>query len=152
MNAKICNLAESGIASQASGAEVTLGKGVPSNIIGQGQVIWLACTMYPTKANIAIRPCLTSDSLKNPMVDSSLVPQKLEVERPRGSKRGTRGLSFLARVLRSARDSIFREEEEETPELTATPLKEEVVNAAAVDARMEAIASFMLDRLMVYCT
>jgi hypothetical protein len=31
-------------------------------------------------------------------------------------------------------------------------LKEEVVNAAAVDARMEAIASFMLDRLMVYCT
>ncbi len=40
--------------------------------------------------------------------------------------------------------SILREEEEETPELRAAPLKEEGANAAAVVARMEAIASFMV--------
>lgn len=82
----------------------------------------------------------------NPMVDSWEVPQKLEVESPRGSKRGTIGLSFLARTLRSSRVSILREEEEATPVLRPAPLKEEVVNAAAVDARMEAITSFMLVR------
>jgi len=80
------------------------------------------------------------------MVDSWEVPQKLEVESPRGSKRGTMGLSFFARTERSSRVSILREEEEATPLVSAAPLKEEVVNAAAVDARMEAIASFMLVR------
>ena len=56
-------------------------------------------------------------------------------------------------MLRSSRDSILSEEEEATPEFTAAPLKEDVVNAAAVDARMEAIASFMLDgyRWISYC-
>jgi hypothetical protein len=144
MNAKICNFAASGMASQASGAELTLGNGVPSNIIGQGQVIPLACTIYPTKANIAMRPCLTSDSLKNPMVSSWVVPQKLEVERPRGSKRGTTGFSFFAKEERSSRVSILREEEETTPEFKAAPLKEEEVKAAAVDARIEVIASFIM--------
>jgi len=79
-----------------------------------------------------------------PMVDSFEVPQKLEVESPRGSKKGTTGLSFLARTERSSTVSILREEEEDTPQLTVAPLKEEGVNAAAVVARIEAIASFMV--------
>ena len=108
--------------------------------MGQGQVIPLAWTMYPTKANIAMRPCLTSDSLKNPMVSLSVVPQKLDVESPRGSKRGTTGLSFLARSERSSRVSILSADVEETE---VAPFNVEGVNAAAVPARMDAIASFM---------
>jgi hypothetical protein len=38
----------------------------------------------------------------------------------------------------------LREEEEATPEFKAAPLKEEEVKAAAVDARIEAITSFMM--------
>lgn len=89
--------------------------------------------MYPTKANIAIRPCLTSDSLMNPMVSSWVVPQKLEVESPSGSKYGTTGLSFFARSLRSSVDSLRA--------VVEATLVEEVVNAAAVVARRDAIAS-----------
>ena len=39
---------------------------------------------------------------------------------------------------------MLREEEEETPLLRAAPLKELVVKAAAVEARIEAIASFIV--------
>jgi hypothetical protein len=78
------------------------------------------------------------------MVDSSEVPQKLEVERLRGSKRGTMGLSFLARTVKSARVSILRLEVEVTPELRTAPLKDELVKAEAVVKRMEAMVSFML--------
>ena len=56
---KICHLASSETASQrAGGLPLASGKGVPSICIAHGNLIPLACTMYPTNANIAIRPCL----------------------------------------------------------------------------------------------
>jgi hypothetical protein len=39
------------------------------------------------------------------------------------------------------------DDDEETPELRAAPLKEDVVKAAALVARTEAVASFMLGKI-----
>ena len=84
-NQKIWSLAMSGMASQASGGERPVGKASPSRVMGQGQVMPLAWTMYPTKANMAMRPCLTSASRRKPMVASFPEPQKSASARPRGS-------------------------------------------------------------------
>jgi hypothetical protein len=56
MKAKIWYFADSEIESQASGALETVGNGVPSISMAHGKWIPLAWTMYPTKANIAMRP------------------------------------------------------------------------------------------------
>ena len=72
------------------------------------------------------------------MVDSLDVPQKFEVESPRGSKRGTMGFSFPASASRSAMVSWMA-----VVDVLAT-LTLVGANAVAVAARMEAIASFMM--------
>jgi hypothetical protein len=53
------------------------------------------------------------------------------------------GFNFFARTERSSKVSIFREEEEETPDFTVAPLKDEGVNAVADATRMDEIASFI---------
>ena len=101
---KICHLAESLMASQRAGGLVSDGNGVPSICIAHGNLMPLACTMYPTKANIAMRPCLISEWRRKPMVASLPCPQKSASARFRGSKKPTIGLSFFARDSRSACD------------------------------------------------
>ena len=70
------------------------------------------------------------------MVSSWVVPQKLAVERPRGSNLGTIGFSFFARVERSSKVSMLRAVE-------TGPWVDGAVKAAAEPARMDAMASFM---------
>lgn len=54
MSPKICHLASSDTLSQrAGGLPLASGNGVPSICIAHGNLIPLACTMYPTKANMA---------------------------------------------------------------------------------------------------
>ena len=55
--------------------------------IGQGKAIWLACTMYPTNAAIATRPCLISAWRSHPIVASLPCPQKSWSAKPRGSQK-----------------------------------------------------------------
>ena len=74
----------------------------------------------------------------NPIVASLDVPQKFEVESPRGSKRGTMGFSFPASASRSSMVSWMAVEDDD---VFATLVG---ANAVAVAARMEAIASFMM--------
>ncbi len=76
MKRMICHLAASESASHCSGGEpAALGKGVPSKEVGHGKAIPLDCTMYPTKAAMATRPCLISAWRRNPMVASLVSPQ-----------------------------------------------------------------------------
>ena len=98
----ICHLAASGMASHASGAEDTFGNGSPARVIAHGHVMPLAWTMYPTNANMATRPCFTSDSRRKPIVDSFDVPQNSAPARFSGSKYLTAGFSFCASDWRSA--------------------------------------------------
>ena len=141
MKAKICHLAESEIWSQASGALETLGKGVPSNCMFHGKVIPLAWTMYPTKANMAIRPCLISASRRKPMVASSDCPQNSASASSRGSKYPTTGLRSLERDSRSALDSLTATEAREFDAVGA--------NAAALEARRAGRRNFMVKSLFI---
>eukprot|EP00966_Prymnesium_polylepis_P044445 1030180-Prymnesium_polylepis.2 len=66
-----------------------------------GKTMSFSCTMKPTNAAIATRPCLISACRRKPIVASSLSPQKLYPSpSPRGLKYPTLGLHFPARTLR----------------------------------------------------
>merc|ERR1719183_673730 len=65
-----------------------------------GKRMSLECTMKPTKAAIATRPCLISASRRKPMVAAFESPQNSPPERLSGSQKPTTGLSDLACALR----------------------------------------------------
>ena len=63
MSPKICHLASSDTLSQrAGGLPLASGNGVPSICIAHGNLIPLACTMYPTKANMATPKSIVAKS------------------------------------------------------------------------------------------
>lgn len=76
------------------------GWATPPVVRGQGKTK-LDCTMYPTKAAIATRPCLISDSRRY-WIDFSLSrPKRPTSTRSRGSQYLTTGLSSTAIFSRS---------------------------------------------------
>merc|ERR1719331_928143 len=82
----ICQRALPGRASHwASGLRSVEGNGSPARVFAHGKTK-LDWTQYPTKAAMAMRPCLISAWRRKPMVDSSPWFQKSALARERGSK------------------------------------------------------------------
>mmetsp|Transcript_12434 Transcript_12434/g.29206 ORF Transcript_12434/g.29206 Transcript_12434/m.29206 type:complete len:211 (+) Transcript_12434:419-1051(+) len=97
----ICHLAADGRASHWAPGAASVGNGVPSRVMAHGQRTPFEPAMKPTKANMAMRPCLISAWRRKPMVASSEVPQKFCSARLSGSKNLTAGLHLPASSTRS---------------------------------------------------
>ena len=93
---------------------------------------------------MAIRPCLTSDSLRKPIVSSSVVSQNFFCASPKGSKNPNTGLHFFASAASSAEVSMDMLDLVATRVDTEAPLKAEGLKAAAEPAKREARTNFMV--------